>query len=739
MDQLELWGGVECTVNRIGDSYLDQTCRSGHHERLSDIERIASLGIRRLRYPLLWERIAPDDPSSCDWRWSDARLAALRAHDISPIAGLVHHGSGPRYTHLLDPDFAKRLASFAQGVARRYPSIEHWTPVNEPLTTARFSCLYGHWYPHLRDERPFWTALINQIEGVIAAMHAIRTVNSSARLIQTDDLGRTYATARLRDQAAFDNSRRWMTWDLLTGRVTGGHPLWNRLSGFGLGDRLRRIADKPCPPDVIGINHYLTSDRFLDHRVRAYPRDARGGNGRMAYADVEAVRVLQPAGGGLSGAMKDVWDRYHLPIAITEVHNGCTRDEQMRWMAEAWTLAVAARARGEDVRAVTAWALLGSHDWDRLLTTRGRYEAGAFDVSADIPRATAMVPLLRELAGTRQSGPTPNKAEPSLRHPVLSAPGWWRRPDRILHAVVPRPAPMREHAVPASSPAGDGRPLLITGATGTLGGALGRAARARALEVVITDRAALDLDDPVSISNALARYRPWAVINTAGWVRVDDAESAEGPCRAVNAAGAIRLASACAAEGIPTATISSDLVFGGDRPRYVESDPPAPLNVYGRSKAEAEDAIRPLPGRHLIIRTAAFFSADDAHNFAVKAVATLRRGEPCYAPRDQVISPTYVPDLARALLDLVIDGETGVWHLSNGEGLSWADFARRLAEAVGEERARVVPCEGALLGQSAARPRSATLVSERGALMPPLQDAIDRFAHALSERLLVST
>jgi dTDP-4-dehydrorhamnose reductase len=259
---LELWGGHECTVNRTRDGCRDQTVLSGHEVRIDDLERFAQLGCRALRYPVLWERVSPSRPDQRDWGWSDERLARLRELSIRPIVGLVHHGSGPAYTDLLDAGFAAGLAAHAEAVAVRYPWIDDWTPVNEPLTTARFSALYGHWYPHVADEVSFWTALLNQIDGVRLSMKAVRRINPDARLIQTEDLGRTYATPPLREQARFDNLRRWMTWDLLTGRVTADHGLFERLSRFGLADRLRAIADDPCPPDVIGVNHYLTGTAF---------------------------------------------------------------------------------------------------------------------------------------------------------------------------------------------------------------------------------------------------------------------------------------------------------------------------------------------------------------------------------------------------------------------------------------------------------------------------------------------
>ena len=140
MHDLELWGGHECTVNRLGDAFMDQTVLSGHHERLSDLDLFASLGVKALRYPVLWERTAVA-PGEYDWRWSDERLGRLAELNIRPIVGLVHHGSGPAWTNLLDDNFAPGLAEFARAAAERYLWVTDWTPVNEPLTTARFSAL----------------------------------------------------------------------------------------------------------------------------------------------------------------------------------------------------------------------------------------------------------------------------------------------------------------------------------------------------------------------------------------------------------------------------------------------------------------------------------------------------------------------------------------------------------------------------------------------------------------------
>ena len=104
---LELWGGLECTVNRVGNTYFDQIKRTGHQERLEDLDLIATLGIKTLRYPVLWERV--ERFGELDWTWSDGRLGRLRDLAIDPIVGLLHHGSGPSHTSLVDPEFPQKF------------------------------------------------------------------------------------------------------------------------------------------------------------------------------------------------------------------------------------------------------------------------------------------------------------------------------------------------------------------------------------------------------------------------------------------------------------------------------------------------------------------------------------------------------------------------------------------------------------------------------------------------------
>lgn len=152
---LEVWGGLEASVVRVGADIVDQVRLTGHDRRKSDLDAFAALGLKAIRYPVLWERVAPGALADADWRWCDERLGRLRELGVRPIVGLLHHGHGPLHTNLLASDFPEKFAAYAAAVAARYPWVDAYTPINEPLTTARFCGLYGVWQPHARDRRVF--------------------------------------------------------------------------------------------------------------------------------------------------------------------------------------------------------------------------------------------------------------------------------------------------------------------------------------------------------------------------------------------------------------------------------------------------------------------------------------------------------------------------------------------------------------------------------------------------------
>ena len=723
MASLEIWGGVECTVNRVGNEYRDQHLHSCHEQRLDDFDRFAELGVKALRVSLAWERIAPKSPFDIDWSWPDRALKRLQELHIRPILGLMHHGSGPRYCTLNDSNFPNQFAAFAGEVARRYPWVDAYTPVNEPLTTARFCGLSGFWHPHATDERVFARLLMNQCLATRAAMQQVRDVNPEAQLIQTENLGKTHSTQKLSYQSEFENERRWAALDLLCGLLQPDSRMWSHLTTYGIDEsELNSFSEELCAPNVLGFNYYVTSERFLDHRINRYPSTLHGGNGRHRYVDTEAVRVRPPGMQGPAVLFKEAWNRFRLPLAFTEVHIGCHRESQMRWIVECWRAAQALRAQGIEVQAFTLWSLLGAYDWNTLVTrSNSNYESGVFDVRSGRCRATALVKLVKCLA----EGDAPY-------HPVLTTPGWWTsgRSGRAVKAAVDA------NGLPTDeNPKLFRKPLLVVGSGGTLGQAFGRVCQQRQLYAAMLPRTKLDITDRKAIKSAIAHFKPWAVVNAAGYVRVDDAEEDAEMCRIINVDGAMRLAEECDRRSIRYLTFSSDLVFDGSKEKeYLECDSVRPLGVYGHTKALAEQQVSAVHAHALVVRTSAFFGPWDRANFLANAMAHWSQGVSVKASEDEVVSPTYVPDLVHACLDLLLDEESGVWHLANRGQTSWASFARRIAERLGFAPGQVVQgVAGSALGRRAKRPSYSVLDSERGRMLPTLEDAINSFLAASAE------
>ncbi|RAK56728.1 family 1 glycosylhydrolase [Phenylobacterium deserti] len=687
--RLELWGGYECTVNRVRDAWFDQTPRSGHEHRISDLQLFADLGMTALRYPALWERISPQDPGTFDFRWTDERLPRVRELGMEPILTLCHHGSGPHYTSLIQDSFAPGLARHARAVAERYPWVRDWTPVNEPLTTARFSALYGYWYPHTQTEDAFWTALLNEIDATRLSMREIRKINPQARLIQTDDLGFCHATEPLAQEAEYQNQRRWIGWDLLCGMVTPDHPLWERIASHGLGDRLRVIADDPCPPDVIGVNHYLASERLLDHRLelhlnRAVADRELGQCNGVPYVDVDAIRNREEGVLGLPALLRQAAERYGRTVAVTECHNGATREEQVRWFVEVWDGAQALRDQGFDICAVTAWSLLGSHDWNRMVTRFvGHYEVGVYDVRTGEPRPTMLAPVLEDLANGRR---------PSAI--ALEQPGWWRRTSRLVNA---QPSGRPEFDMGRNPHLQGASPLLIVGAGSVLTQLIQRACEVRGLPYRRLHRA--------PDAAALARLTPWAVVDGRDWAGICQQEGASsrrqtrwpGPSFAPPEA----LVEACGLQGVPCAVFSAPEGF-----------------------EEVDERLLTLgAGALLIARADGVFAPWDRSRFAVKALDLLELGRTVEACADSHWDETYGPDLVDAVLDLLMDGVVGFQTFAPSEPWSVAEFVRRLAETAECDPDLVVGRRMPTLRPAPAQDHESAAFQ----LLPPGETTLERF------------
>jgi len=415
------------------ERYVDQLALTGHGRRDSDVGLLASLGVDASRTPVLWERAAPNDPLDVDLGAAGSRLRALANAGVEPIVTLLHHGSGPRYTDLLDPAFPALFADYAETVARAFPWVRRWTPINEPLTTARFSTLYGVWFPNLHDDHAFGRALVHQTLAQQEAMARIRGVVSNAEFVLTEDLQRFSAGDHaVRGYVDFLRERMYVSIELVAGRVDAAHPLASFLidrCGV-LPAELAALRAGATPPDLVAFNHYPHSERYLF--------SAADGT----VGDVPAVYV---AGEEPPRAAPLLWHaagRLGLPLALGEVHVHGTPGERVRWLAQHVDDVRALRDASVDLRAIGVWAAFGMTDWHSLLREdAGITEDGIFTFAGanGIPERTLLAQAVSELARTgRISG--------------VDVEGWWDRTDRFIppgemHLRRTRGIPEGDHLV----------------------------------------------------------------------------------------------------------------------------------------------------------------------------------------------------------------------------------------------------------------------------------------------------
>ena len=289
--------------------------------------------------------------------------------------------------------------------------------------------------------------------------------------------------------------------------------------------------------------------------------------------------------------------------------------------------------------------------------------------------------------------------------------------------------------------------VLLLGPNGQLGHDVVRA-HVRAgepfdLHPLARDR--LDVAAPGAVERVLGGLDFDVLVNAAAYNLVDRAEEEAALAVAVNAHAVRDMARACAARGARFLHVSTDYVFGGDaargRPLH-EDDPPAPVNVYGASKALGETLARLACEDAVILRVASLFGTAGAGgkggNFVETMIRIGREKGSLRVVDDQIMSPTATADVAHVLLRMLTDGcEPGLYHVVNDGSATWFEFAREIVRLAGVESA-VTPCSSEEYPTRAARPRYSVLdnarVSAAFGAMPPWQDALEHYLRANQSR-----
>jgi dTDP-4-dehydrorhamnose reductase len=263
------------------------------------------------------------------------------------------------------------------------------------------------------------------------------------------------------------------------------------------------------------------------------------------------------------------------------------------------------------------------------------------------------------------------------------------------------------------------RPLrcIVLGAAGQLGRALHAARLGEGQPVIGLTRTDLDVVDRQAVISALTDLRPDLVINAVAYTAVDQAESEPARAFAVNRDGAANVAQACASLDVPMIHVSTDYVFDGQKIEpYREEDEPAPLSVYGLSKAEGERLVRDRHDRCAIIRTSWLFGVD-GHNFVKTIVKLARDRDELRVVADQRGCPTPAADLASVIFAIsraMLADRTvsGLYHFAGAEAISWHGFAEAVVQQIAPRlphRPRLIPIGTKDYPTPARRPRNSVL------------------------------
>jgi dTDP-4-dehydrorhamnose reductase len=267
--------------------------------------------------------------------------------------------------------------------------------------------------------------------------------------------------------------------------------------------------------------------------------------------------------------------------------------------------------------------------------------------------------------------------------------------------------------------------LLVTGAAGMLGRDVMLAAGNAGHDVVGFGRAELDVTDPAALAKKFDLERPDLVINCAAWTDVDGAEAEEDAAFAINGTGAGNVAAAAAEVGASVVYVSSDYVFDGAKGApYVESDQPAPLSAYGRTKLAGEEATVAANKRHFVVRSAWLFGIGGPNFVETMLRLATDHGE-VLVVRDQVGSPTYTWHLAYGIVRLIEGIEFGIHHMAATGQCSWYEFAREIFEQAKIE-CKVLSITTEEFGRPAPRPPFSALTSQRehAIRLPTWQDGL---------------
>jgi beta-glucosidase/6-phospho-beta-glucosidase/beta-galactosidase len=352
-----IWAaGIENTFVpqvRPGHRALDEYELMGHYAHWrEDLALARDLGLQSLRWGVPWYRVEPE-PNRFDWSWIDEVLPFLVEDlKITPIIDLVHYGC-PFWLkkEFANRDYPKFVARYAAEFAARYKGLIKWyTPLNEPIINALMCGLRGLWAPYLKGERGYIKIMMQLAKGIIRTVEAIKNIDSETIMVHVEATGLTRAIredliALMREE----QHRGYLCYDLISGRLTHDHLLFSWLVRNGASpDDLAELQRNKIALDVIGMNFYpqwSTKQLYLNNR------------GRVAFRETEHE------GDGFSELITDYYNRYRVPVMITETSAVGTDEVRSRWLESSVSMIKTLRGQGVPVIGYTWFPLSTMIDW----------------------------------------------------------------------------------------------------------------------------------------------------------------------------------------------------------------------------------------------------------------------------------------------------------------------------------------------------------------------------------------
>ena len=356
IDTSFLWAtGIEDTFiphARPGLRPLDEYELTQHYKLWkSDFDLVADSGVKAVRWGIPWYRVQPE-PDKWDWEWTDKALDYLvNGKGITPILDLMHYGT-PLWldNSFISSRYPQCVAEYARAVTARYKSLVlHYTPLNEPMVNADMCGNKAEWPPYLSGDDGYVKLTVALAKGIILTTQAIKAEHSNAITVQVEALWHTFTKdSSLIEAAIHNNARQYLCFDLTTGQVKDDYVLMNYLCSHGVTNAdLDWFRKNAVTFDFFGANFYPWSYGELKQRPDGSTQYITGGT----------------SGDKIAVVIREAYERYRIPIIVTETSADADVAGRARWMDETLDTIHEIRSEGVPVVGYTWFPLFTMIDW----------------------------------------------------------------------------------------------------------------------------------------------------------------------------------------------------------------------------------------------------------------------------------------------------------------------------------------------------------------------------------------